>query len=308
MKHYRGVNENDIPTGAGWYVTENSDGGEVFNFLPIRGNFYGYARIQRGRGLRLERLGARVNEDSIDDVTIVFFGRNPQTGGQYIIGWYEHSILYRQIQLLNANQRGNQPEYLAKAETKNAYLVPEVDRVFQVPDDGPGQTNAWYAEQYGNTYLPELKNYMADPVNYIIRQPRRIINVTAWQQDAEKRKKVETAAMNTVANYFAARQYKVQYRHTENLGWDLEATLNNQTLLLEVKGLSGDFFAVDLTPHEYLNSKRNKKHFRICVVSNALNDKRKLEIFYWINNVWTTNENKRLQVREIISGKFINSN
>ena len=36
MKRYQGVNENDIPVGAGWYVNENADGGEVYNFLPIR--------------------------------------------------------------------------------------------------------------------------------------------------------------------------------------------------------------------------------------------------------------------------------
>src|SRR5665213_885610 len=167
MKYYRGVTENDIPTGAGWYVTENSDGGEVYNFLPIRDKYYGYARIQMGRGLRLERLGASLNDHSIDDVTIIFFGRNPQTGGQYIIGWYTRAILYRRMQELDNERRGNQPHYLA--ETKSAYLVSEDDRIFEVPDDGPGQTNAWYVEQYGNVYLNEVKNYIADPTNYIIR-------------------------------------------------------------------------------------------------------------------------------------------
>lgn len=114
--------------------------------------------------------------------------------------------------------------------------------------------------------------------------------------------------MDTVANYFAARRYRVEYKHEENLGWDLEATLNNQTLLLEVKGLSGDFATVDFTPNEYLNTKRNRKHYRICVVSNALNTNKKLDIYYWDNNNWISNENKILQVREIVSAKFINAN
>jgi hypothetical protein len=44
------------------------------------------------------------------------------------------------------------------------------------------------------------------------------------------------------------------------------------------------------------------------VVSNALSVNKKLEIFYWDNNNWISNENKILQVREIVSAKFINAN
>lgn len=308
MKHYEGVNENDIPVGAGWWVNENEDGGEVYNFHPIRDHYYGFARIQMGRSLRIERVGAIANADSVNDITVVFFGRNPQTGGQYIIGWYQHATLYRHTQQLANNLRGNQPFYLTKAQVTNGYLVQEEDRIFEVPDDGPGQTNAWYVEEYNDAYLTEVKRYIATPENYIRRQPHRIINGNAWQRDAEKRKRIEIAAMDMVANYFAARRYSVEYRHTENLGWDLEATLNNQTLLLEVKGLSGEFSAVDFTPNEYLNTKRNRKHYRICVVSNTLSANKKLEIFYWNGGDWISNENKILQIREIVSARFINVN
>lgn len=307
MKHYEGVNENDIPVGAGWWVNENEDGGEVYNFLPVRRYYYGYARIQRDRSLRIERLEAARNDNSIDDVTVVFFGRNPQTGGQYIVGWFQNATLYRHLQHLQQGLRGVHPEHLAKAAIADCHLVQE-DRIFEVPDDGPGQTNAWYVEEYNNAYLTEVKRYIADPENFIRRQPRRIINGNAWQLDAEKRKRIEIAAMDTVANYFAARKYRVEYRHTENLGWDLEAILNNQTLLLEVKGLSSDFAVVDFTPNEYLNTKRNRKHYRICVVSNALSANKKLEIFYWNGGYWISNENKILQVREIVSAKFLNPN
>ena len=72
MKSYKGVTKQDIPTGAGTHVKINKDGGEVCNFLPINGKFLGYARIQKERSLRLERLGAKKDASSITDITIVF--------------------------------------------------------------------------------------------------------------------------------------------------------------------------------------------------------------------------------------------
>jgi hypothetical protein len=46
MEFYKGRTQKDLPIGAGSYVSKNSDGGEVYNFFPIRGKYYGFARIQ----------------------------------------------------------------------------------------------------------------------------------------------------------------------------------------------------------------------------------------------------------------------
>ena len=36
MIRYQGVTAKDSPSGAGHFVDENLDGGEVMNFLPVR--------------------------------------------------------------------------------------------------------------------------------------------------------------------------------------------------------------------------------------------------------------------------------
>ncbi|HEY5537002.1 MAG TPA: DUF3883 domain-containing protein [Ignavibacteria bacterium] len=311
MKYYQGVKVDDIPTGAGSWVEEHHDGGEVYNFLPFEGRYYGFARIQNDRKLTLERLGAKPQENYVDNITIVFFAKNPQTGGQYIVGWYKNAKLYREVQRLQNGLRLNRVEYLAQTLENDSYLIPDYDRFFEIPVDGPGQTNAWYIENYKNPeYLKEVQNYINDPVNYIFRKKKRYIHIhQPWQKDIELKKEVEIKAINTVTEYFEDRNFIVQNKCKDNLGWDLEASLRNQALLLEVKGLSADFTAIELTPNEYSNSRINKKHYRICIVSNVLNEvMRKLEIYYWDKDKWISNENKMLEIQEKTSAICISKN
>lgn len=299
MKHYKGVTIDDIPRGAGSYVDEYEDGGEVYNFYPNRGSYYGYARVSRGRSLDLAHFGADEQDEFIDDITIVLFARNPETGGQFIVGWYKKARLYRSV------QSGNNKDYNFKTLVKNGTLVKHTNRIF--PVEGPGQTNVWYPKYYKDSqFFKTLAAYINNPGSYKPKRKKRKKVSGGWQMDAEKRKKVEIAAMDAVAAYFEDRNYEVAYREKENLGWDLEAYLGNQTLLLEVKGLSNDFSCVDFTPNEYQKSKAKKNNYRICVLSNALSKNKKLDIFYWEKNGWISNENKSLKAQEIISARFHN--
>ncbi len=304
MKHYKGVTDDDIPTGAGSYVEENHNGGEVYNFYPIGRNYYGYVRIQNGRSLRIEKLGSGRDDDFIDDVSVILFAKNPETGGQYIIGWYLHARLFRSVQTISNNKFPDRKSYMVKAEVVNSYLVPEDARIKLV--EGPGQTNAWYVEDYvDQNYFQDLESYISDPENYIVRLAKKKRGGRGWQKDIELRKAVEIKAMDTIAEYFEVRNYNVKYCHTENFGWDMEANSGKQTLLLEVKGLSSHFVSIDFTPNEYKMSKINKKHYRICVVSNALdNNKRGIDIFYHEDGNWVSKDNKHLKTTEIISAQF----
>ena len=95
--------------------------------------------------------------------------------------------------------------------------------------------------------------------------------------------------------------YIVISKEKDNLGWDLEATNINETLLLEVKGLSGSISSIELTPNEYKNSKDKKTHYKLCIVTDALN-KPKLEVFSFDlhTNVWTNIFNEILETEERI--------
>ena len=310
MKEYRGVTEDDIPAGAGSYVEENDDGGEVYNFYPVNGKVYGYARVQSAKSIRIERLGVNKHDEKIDNITIVFFAKNKLLGGQYVVGYYKNATLYRNVQRVSKNLRNGYVWYNCITDQKNAVLIEPQQRtnaIFQIPEDGPGQSNVWYVQEYHNSgFLEKIKKFIANPrINN--KTPIKTIK-QPWQPDIEKRKRVEWVAMETVENHFIQLGFEVVYRQTENLGWDLEATLAKTKLLLEVKGLSNEFGTIELTANEYAHAKKFKKQYRICVVSNALSDeKRKLEIFYYQDNEWINDKNEILQVVRIESAKFIKS-
>lgn len=299
MANYQGVTNEDLPKGAGSYVTQNVDGGEVYNFLPVKGNYYGFARIQSGRNLRLERLGASKDANEIKNVTVVLFAKNPDWGGEFIVGFYKNAILHRNIVSLPKGMRGTHPSYMFTTAVANARLIKEESRVFELPKDGPGQTNAWYVEEYGDkNFLMEVLKYLDNPDEYAKKRKGRKRNHAAWQPDAEKRKAVELAAMDMTADYFINSGWDVEDVSSKNLGWDMEASKGDTRLLLEVKGLSGDNLTVELTPNEYAKCKNNAK-YRICIVNNALDLKRKmLRIFYFKQGRWVTSSGVMLTVQE----------
>jgi hypothetical protein len=307
MKHYRGVTDDDIPSGAGSHVEQNRDGGEVFNFHPHKGKFYGYARMQGDRNINIDKLGAKASEQSVGDVTVVFFAKNPATGGQYIIGWYRNAEVFRSTQNLRRDARDGHSSYNVVADRKDGHLILEDDRVFDIPHGQggwPGQTNVWYVPSGKAAFLKKLEEYMADPVSWIDRTRKRRKPLTAFQKDAELRRQVEIAAMERVVDYFSDRGYDVSDVSTLNYGWDMEAVKGKQRLLLEVKGLSGRFgdFQFVVTPNEYKKCVTNRNHFRFCVVSEAVNKKNQtLDIFFNQKGRWLSVDGKELILKKEVS-------
>ena len=88
--------------------------------------------------------------------------------------------------------------------------------------------------------------------------------------DPEKNAEVEKAAINTTPQHFENIGYTVKSVEKDNYGWDLEATRGKRTLLIEVKGLSGEALSVELTPNEYQCLDKQEDNYRLCVVSTAL--------------------------------------
>ncbi|MFM8551886.1 MAG: protein NO VEIN domain-containing protein [Nitrospiraceae bacterium] len=56
----------------------------------------------------------------------------------------------------------------------------------------------------------------------------------------------------------------------DNLGWDLKAKSGKTLLRIEVKGLSGDAFLVELTPNEFNAFSEMSAGYRLAVVTSAL--------------------------------------
>jgi len=310
MINYQGVTATDIPNGAGSYVADNQDGGEVANFLPIEGKYYGYARIRKGNDLRIERLGASSADQYVDDVTVVFIATNPNIGGQYVVGWYDNARLFRSVQYLSSNsKRKGHADYLAVTSKAKGTLLPMRLRKFETPADGPGQTNAWYVSEYrnANTFLKKFFEFKRNPADYKVKMEGGRKGGSGWQLDAEKRKRIEIAAMDATAVYFEEKGFDVKYVHNDKLGWDMEARKGKSLLLLEVKGTSQPLNSILLTPNEYLHCS-NKTNYRICILENAL-DKSKTLLHICKRNadskIWISETGEQLLVKEIKSAQLV---
>ncbi len=67
MKYYKGMT-NDSIEGGGSFVQEHGYGHEMFNFLPNGEYLYGY--VQPKGSVHIERLGASMQDESIDDIWV----------------------------------------------------------------------------------------------------------------------------------------------------------------------------------------------------------------------------------------------
>lgn len=307
MINYRGVTANDHPIGAGSFVQDNDDGGEVLNFMPLRGKLYGYARMQNDRNLNITRLGVASETAYIDGITVVFFAKNPFTGGQYVVGWYKNARLYRQPQQLNLGQRADHPWYTCVTKSSNAVLLPVNLRIFATPTDGPGQTNAWYVMQYAaqTKYMRDFRRFRKNPATYGVVKVRKG-NKKGWLQDVERRKAIEIAAMTATELYFTKLGYIIKYVHKDNVGWDIEATLGHAVLRLEVKGTGNSLRSIELTPNEFHHSGQHA-NYRICIVEYALEQKKAtlhICVLDRNNNCWRSDSGKKLAIKPITSARL----
>ncbi|RYE58357.1 MAG: DUF3883 domain-containing protein [Sphingobacteriales bacterium] len=120
-----------------------------------------------------------------------------------------------------------------------------------------------------------------------------------------KKQQVESAAVNAVIRHYEELGYSVYSKEKDNLGWDLEAIKEEETLLLEVKGLSGNITSVELTPNEYKNLQEKNSHYKLCIVTSALTNP-VLQIFGYNGscNGWEDDKGERLTIEERIAARF----
>lgn len=158
MKHYQGMKGDTIQSSAQFVVSENY-GYEMYNFLPHNGYQYGFVQPSGSgdftqRTVRIERLGASQNVESIENVLVAWVA--PQVrGGVYLIGWYKNATVYRKYQESPKNSdrifRDVPVGYYARAKQKDCVLLSEEDRILRVPKSnrqmgGLGQSLVWYAD------------------------------------------------------------------------------------------------------------------------------------------------------------------
>lgn len=157
MKHYDGIDNDSIDRGGKY--NEHSVGHEVCNFSDCAGTLYGY--VQPTGQIKLEKLGASKNDDSVDGITVVWTA-GPESGGTVVVGWYRDATVFRDVQQIpkpTPHQKVNGVStYRIKAPKAGATLLPIAQRELIIPravKGGIGQSNVWFADKPESAELVE---------------------------------------------------------------------------------------------------------------------------------------------------------
>jgi hypothetical protein len=278
MKRYSGVSKDDIPRHGGAYIRGHGYGHETLNFEQQGGYLHGFVQLRTGT-ININRLDPGA-DDKVNDVLVVWRARSNE--GAVVVGWYKHATVYREIQepVSSFSYQGKtiRPEWIVRAKASDCFLVPPAQRVFKVPVSHKGfgsQTFVSFLEANAG----EVKEFKDRLLDYIPRAEKgEFISLkkgTKTPVDQVRKVKIEKAAIASAGEYYSNRGYDVISVEKDNCGHDLIATLGRRKLLIEVKGtsLSSDTqVTVGLSPNEYRKSKSTKSHYRICIVTDCLNN------------------------------------
>jgi len=320
MELYQGCSY-DKPIYGGKFPEEEGYCFESYNFKPYRNHLYGFVKSRNyNSNISIENLGAQKKDNSIKDITVVYFATKPKTGGQYIIGWYKNATVFRHFQKNLPKKTGrifpkwNSNEvigYHIKASIKDAILLPPEERVFKILHKsvgGPGISQLWYCNKGNKEQLKFLKD-----VEYYIKYrklPKSIISKRKSSkkvlQDYKKIKETELKAMNIIKEYYYSLGYVIDDVSKDNLGYDLEAYNDNNLLYLEVKGLSSNNLFTELTPNQFQTMNDNKDNYRICIAADISTKKPIIYIFRYSyeKGCWIDQNSNKLIIKRKTGAKI----
>lgn len=302
MKRYEGRANIDIPRSGAKWVKINKTGGEIYNFKNINGKVF--ANFPDISFAGIHNLGAKKDDEFIDNVLLVFCAKHPVEGGIRVVGWYKNARIHGTYQMRNSHY------YHGIAKYKDAHLVPEDDRIFRLPETF-GRSSLYYITNH-----PEKKKLQNKLESYISSNgqlPKSKVvekngNGFRRQFDQDKKILVEQNAIKIAKKFYGERYGKqnVKSVEKENKGWDLEVRTKSINLKIEVKGLSGREVVVELTPNEYKIFKQGNSNYHLFVVTNALS---KLPIsrlykYQSKNKLWVGNDYSVLKTKIVQSARL----
>lgn len=264
MTFYAGARD-ERPIGGGSY-NQDRIGSELFNFRPVKGLLYGFARGGSRNAFNLTRIAPHVgNAEQLEHVLVIFVAKHPK-GGQRVVGWYKDATVYRV-----GRNHPIQPSYKQrvaygiKAPSKDACLLPTHWRTELVPGKkgGMGQSNVCYAGRDGKV---TLKPWMTRILKYIdgYEGPNLLQDKSAeaektdamesvietshgFETNPRIRRAIEDFSVQTAKRHFERLGFKVEIKGKP---YDLRCSKGRQTKYVEVKGTRTDGSAVALTRNE----------------------------------------------------------
>lgn len=274
------------------YALEHGYGHEMFNYREIDGVCYGY--VPPTGNLHLEKhFKVARDAETLHGATVVWTAPHPEQGGRAVVGVWKNATVYRAVQTPTgqiARRRMVGPndvaDYRCTAEAQDCILLsPGARPIFVRPSQPrtggswPGQQKVFYPKA-GTTALARLEAILADIVLTDVsasKASKRKAKST-WQADVERRKQIEVAAILAVGSKLESMGFTIKSVEKDNLGYDLVATREDETLHFEVKGRSGKDVCADLSANEfdclkqYAREQRPSAHYRIAIVTDALVD------------------------------------
>ncbi|MEZ2679781.1 MULTISPECIES: protein NO VEIN domain-containing protein [Providencia] len=294
MSNYAGISGDEIKYG-GSYIDKNKIGGEIINFFPCNGRFYGYVRNRGDFNLKnFTSDKTIIKKGYIDGVDIVWVAKGDK--GRVIVGWYKNARVYSKRQIITKelglplvgdslkkqnmvselDENDEEGYYRFVANQEDCVLLPIRNRTFEFPSGKGfmGQTPFWYGKSdESKVFVEKVKKYInmhhqsIDNTKEVVKNNSSFLNSTV-----EQRLKTEKAAIQYVWGYYTNLGYELKSVEKDNLGWDLEARKNNKILKIEVKGLYGLGKQIQLSPNEYKYFLKNDSDYRLCIVNDALSD------------------------------------
>lgn len=170
MNAYRG-NGDEHPQNGGAYNKDNI-GYEVYNYLGVDGKYYGFVEAGVNKFIHIDRLGASKKDESIDNILVVWVASHPGRRGQYIVGWYEDAVVYKNPQTVSEDimkSRSLKTHNLYNIYSKNVTLLDVSERTYQL--EGMGHSNIWYGNDETDTavynYIQNKEHGFDDRINTI---------------------------------------------------------------------------------------------------------------------------------------------
>lgn len=295
MPHYRG--EEDVHPGGFSEVRRNGYAHEAFNFLELEGRCYGFVS-SRNSVINIRRLGAANDAPFVDGIRVIFTARVPG-GERVVVGWYKEARVYRERRL-SGRSIPNHPQDLIyhhiEAEAGNAVLIPINLRKLVIRHHSrgfPGQSPVFYPDKSDEIqgWMQELDTFIDGWVGEGVVAAGAPARDKGWPTtpDAAHNALVEAAAIARVRE-----RYSTLYadRQRDNCGWDLEFDQDGLRLCIEVKGVSGDLVAAELSPNEYaamrraMNGDFQEGNYRLAIVTQALSEAPRLHVFRYDEGEW----------------------
>lgn len=307
--HYAGIIDNDPISGGHTYFKDHDIGHELWNFQKTNASYYGY--IPRSLCPDFRNFSVKKSNKSIDNILVIWVATDPRDKRHKIVGWYKNATIVKKpftIEHQDITVKCN-----IKTKAYNGVLLNREQRSFIVPTtsrkrgiEGLGRSPIWYGTKEINE---QVRKYILNFENKISKVKKK----KGKRKTPEHIKQVENIAINHAKQFFESiegGEWHILSVERENLGWDLTASRNDETLKIEVKGLSDKKISVVLTPNEYktMMSPKHRKQYVIYILAETLSNEPKPFIFYYNSKkskkskyIWEDQYSHELNIEEKIT-------